>query len=344
MRQKRVSFALLKVISSMPFKLLATARSFCNTPGIHHTFLHENDCSVDLRAGVHPLTSAELCAIIGGGYDGAILGLDVCDLSVIERCTDLRVISRYGVGVDKVDLAAAAARGIAVTYTPHTNNLAVAELAIGLLFALARHLPETVSAARHNHWIRKTGFELTGKTLGIVGFGAIGREVGKRAVGLSMNVIAYDPFYTGEMPAGMTRADLPALLATADIITLHTTLTPETQHLINSATLMQMKDGAYLVNTARGELVDESALHEALVSGKLAGAAADVLHHDPPTDHPLLKLDNFLYTPHIGATTRESVLRMSLLAAQNALAVLRGDPCPHIVNRIGLEENGYEFP
>lgn len=318
----------------MAFRILATARSFCNTDGPHHAFLRENDCEVDRQAREHPMSAAELRAIIPG-YDGVILGLDMCDASVIECADRLRVISRYGAGVDQVDLAAASRRGIAVTNTPGANRIAVAELCIGLLFSLARNIPNVVAAARNDVWKRAAGWELTGKTLGVIGYGEIGREVAARAQALGMRVLAYDPFWTGDMN-GVQRVDLGLLIQDADVITLHCALTHETEKLINAERLAQMRKGAYLINTARGQLIDETALYDALKSGKLAGAAADVLRDDPPSGNPLLTLDNFLATPHIGATTRESVLRMSMMSAQNLVAILRGQRCDFVVNKESL--------
>lgn len=319
----------------MAFRVIATARSFCNTDGPHHTFLRENGCELERCAREHPLRADELRDIIAG-CDGAILGLDACDASVIERADRLRVISRFGVGVDQVDLAAASRRGIAVTNTPGANKIAVAELCLGLMFALARNIPQVTTAARGSTWKRAAGWELTGKTLGIVGLGEIGREVAVRGQALGLTVLAYDPFWTGEMP-GISRVDLAALFRESDIVTLHCALTPETRHLINAERIGQMRRGACIINTARGDLVDEAAVYEALQSGQLAGAAADVFHEDPPTNNPLLTLDNFLATPHIGATTRESVQRMSMMAAQNVVAVLYGKPCDYVVNAAALE-------
>jgi D-3-phosphoglycerate dehydrogenase len=318
----------------MSFRVLVTARSFCNTPGEHHDFLREQGCQVDLRSSANSLTAVELSALIPG-YDGAILGLDRCDASVIERADRLRVISRYGVGVDEVDLDAASQRGIVVANTPGANQTAVAELTIGLIFTLARDIPGVAQASRNGQWKRSAGWELTGKTLGIIGFGAIGRDVARRAHALGMKVIAYDPVSHGEAH-GVEAADLMTVLREADVISLHCALTPETHDLINAQTIEQMKPGAYLINTARGGLVDEDALYAALNSARLAGAAADVFKREPPNGSPLLTLDNFIATPHIGATTRESVLRMSMMAAQNLVAVLRGEPCGYIVNAEGL--------
>lgn len=316
----------------MSYHVLVTARSFANTPGRHHEMLEEAGCEVDLRAPSHPYPADELRAMIPG-YDGVILGLDACDASVIAAADKLRVISRYGVGVDAVDLAAAARKGIAVTNTPGANQTAVAELALGLLFALARRIPQIASAAAAGVWQRPTGWELSGKTLGVVGFGAIGREVAAKALGLGMRVVAYDPFWSKDV-AGVERMDLASLFAQSDVVTLHAAATPETINLINTETLASMKRGAYLINTARGDLVDEAALYAALKEGQLGGAAADAFQHEPPEGSPLLTLENFIATPHIGATTRESVARMAQMASQNLVRVLKGEPGAAIVNGV----------
>jgi D-3-phosphoglycerate dehydrogenase len=319
----------------MPFRVIATARSFCNSEGPHHAFLRDNGCEVDRCAAEHPLRAEALREIISG-CDGAILGLDICDASVIERADRLRVISRYGAGVDQVDLEAASRRGIAVTNTPGANKIAVAELCIGVMFALARNIPQVATAARSGIWKRSAGWELFGKTLGIIGLGEIGREVAARSQALGMYILAYDPFWKGEMN-GVIKVDLLTLFQEADIVTLHCALTPETRNLVNAERIAQMRNGACVINTARGDLVDEEALYEALRAGRLAGAAADVFREDPPTHSPLLTLDSFIATPHIGATTRESVQRMSMMAARNVVAVLRGEPCEYVVNAAVLK-------
>ena len=311
------------------FRVLVTARSFANTSGAHQDMLREGGCELDLRAPSHPYKAEQLRELIGG-YDGVILGLDACDASVIERADQLKVISRYGVGVDAVDLQAAAAKGIAVTNTPGANMLGVSELTLGLLFALARQIPQVAAAAKGGAWTRPTGWELSSKQLGVVGFGAIGRDVGKKAVALGMKVLAYDPFWNGEMD-GVENASLERVIAESDVITLHCSLTPETANLINTERIATMKDGAYVINTARGELVDEDALYNGLKSGKLAGAAIDAFRVEPPTGSPLLTLDNFIAIPHLGATTRESVQRMAMMASENLLAVLRGENCRYLV-------------
>jgi D-3-phosphoglycerate dehydrogenase len=312
------------------YRILVTARSFAKTPGAHHELLLAHDCQVDLRAPDHPLDSAGL-AVLLPGYDGVILGLDRCDAAALESADRLRVISRYGVGTEAVDLHAAATRGIAVAITPNTNNISVAELAIGLMFALARGIPTMAQAAREGTFARYTGVELAGRMLGVVGFGAIGREVAKRGLGLGMRVLAYDPFYAADW-LGAESAPLDRVLRESHVISLHVPLTDETRNLINAHSLSTLRDGAFVINTARGGLVDETALYEALHMGRLGGAAMDVFAHEPPVGSPLLTLPNFIATPHAGGATREGVARMALMAAENCIAVLKGESCANLVH------------
>jgi len=313
----------------MTFTILATARSFCATPGPHQDYLRDHGCTLILDPPVHQYSADDLAARLAD-VDGVILGLDICDASVFERAPRLKTIARYGVGIDNVDLAAAARHGVVVTTTPGTNHLAVAELAIGLMFALARAIPRMAERVRAGSWARITGWELTGKTLGVIGFGAIGREVARRGLGLGMYVLAYDPWYRGDW-AGATPVDLPDLLRQSRVVSLHCPLTPETAHMLDAERLALLPHGAIVINTARGGLIDEAALYAALVSGRLGGAALDVFQHEPPESSPLLTLDTVIATPHVGAATAESIERTGMLAARNCLAVLRGEPCDFIV-------------
>lgn len=318
----------------MSFRVLATPRSFCQVAGEHLEYLQAQGFTVDLRAKDTPLSAAELQALIPG-YHGLILGLDACDASVIETADVLRCIARNGAGVDNVDLEAATRRGVVVTNAPGANAVAVAELTLALMLALARDLIAAASALKAGHYRRTTGWELAGKTLGLIGLGAIGREVARRARCFGMQVLAYDPYVASAEDAKLV--SLETLLRQADIVSLHAPLTPEARGLLSRERLALMKRGAYLVNTARRELVDERALYESLASGALAGAASDVTadRHSNPT--ALLSLENFIATPHLGAATRESSAKANLLAAQNLAMVLRGEPCPNIVNPQALE-------
>lgn len=317
----------------MSFKILVTARSFRKTPGEHKRLLEEAGCGIRESPQDRPLKEGELVDLISD-VDGAILGLDEVTAKVIAAGKRLRVISRYGVGIDNVDLAAATASGVVVTNTPGANNIAVAELTLGLMLSLARRIPQHNASAKAGSWSRVTGIELAGRTLGIVGLGQVSREVIARAASFSMRILVH----TSYPDEGLTKAygveyvPLDRLLRESDFVSLHCALTPERVKLIGERELKAMKPTSCLINTARGELVDEEALHRALREGWIAGAASDVFVQEPPTGNPLLELDNFIVTPHLGATTYESVQRMGVLASENALKVLRGERPLYVVN------------
>ncbi|TAL07881.1 MAG: phosphoglycerate dehydrogenase, partial [Nitrospirae bacterium] len=230
--------------------------------------------------------------------------------ALLEPARKLRVIGRAGVGVDNIDLEAATKKGIAVMNTPGANAVAVAEHTFALMLALARHLCRADALTRAGRWEKKSlqGTELRGKTLGIAGLGRVGMEVARRARVFGMEVIAHDPFVstTVARELGIKLASLDEVYAAADYLTLHVGLTPQTSGMINAAALAKMKKGARLINCARGELVEEAALAEALRSGHLAGAAVDVFTEEPPKSSPLLALENVIATPHIAGSTREA--------------------------------------
>jgi phosphoglycerate dehydrogenase-like enzyme len=274
-----------------------------------------------------PLSSAQLAALLPG-VDGYIAGLDAIDAAALAAADWLRVIARYGVGTDNVDRAAARARGIVVTNTPGANAGAVAELAVALLLLLARPIISAAAATRAGGWPRTAGLSLGGKTVGLVGFGAIGRAVARLLAGFDCRLLAADPQCDVAMAAllGVTPVALDELLAAADFVSLHAPLTPETRGMVDAAFLARMKPGAALVNTARGELIDEAALREALVAGHLRGAALDAFASEPPpADHPLLALPNVIATPHMGAHTDGATTTMGRMAMADCLAVLRGE-------------------
>ncbi|HWG38855.1 MAG TPA: hydroxyacid dehydrogenase [Terriglobales bacterium] len=226
----------------------------------------------------------------------------------------LRVIGRAGVGVDNVDVAAATARKIVVMNTPGGSSAAVAELALGLMLALARQIPRADATMHAGQWEKKSleGSELMGKTLGLVGFGRIAVEVAKRAEAFGMRVIAYDPLTPLESArkAGVALMDLDQVFASADYLSLHASLTPQSQNLLNDAAFAKMKKGVRIINCSRGEIVDEAALARALQSGHVAGAALDVYAKEPPGASPLLALPNVIATPHLGASTQEAQERV----------------------------------
>lgn len=281
-----------------------------------------------------PLAAEELPPLIGQ-VDGYIAGLDHIEARALQGAKRLRVIARYGVGTDRIDLEAATRHGIVVANTPGANSAAVAELAVGLMLALARHIPQGNQAVRRGEWPRYDGLGLHGKTVGLVGCGAIGEQVAARLFSFGCRVLAYDPYIIPEhvQAAGAELTPLDELLGAADIVSLHAALTPETRDLVDAAFLGSMKPGALLVNTARGELVDEGALVEALESGHLRGAALDCFRQEPPgADHPLLRFPQVIASPHSGSQTDQATRRMGALALDACLAVLRGERPRHVVN------------
>jgi len=257
----------------------------------------------------------------------------------------LRVIGRAGVGVDNIDVAAATERGIAVLNAPSGNTISAAELTMAILLALVRRVPAADRSMKRGEWDRKSfnGIELYGKVLGLIGAGRIGGEVARRARGFGMTVVAYDPFLSEDRARALTieLASLDDVLRSADVLSIHTPLTDATRNLIDAAALAKLKPGAYLVNAARGGVVDEVALYQALVDGRLAGAALDVFETEPlPADHPLRSLDNVVLTPHLGAATEEAQQNVAVEIAEAVRAALLENDFSRAVNApaIGGEE------
>ena len=280
-----------------------------------------------------PLTSVEVRELLPG-VDGFIAGLDVIDRDALAGADRLKVIARYGVGVEKVDLAAARNKGIVVTNTPGANSSSVAELTLGLILALARQIPAAAQATREGGWPRLSGISIEGKTVGLLGFGSIGREVAKRLQVFDCTVVASDPFAdpVAAEALGVKLTTQVDVVQQADILSLHLPVIPETRGMVNAAFLAQMKQGSLLVNTARGELIDEMALLAALESGQVAGAALDCFSVEPPgAKHPLLQLPQVIATPHAGAHTDGAINAMGWAALRNCLAVLRGETPPNPV-------------
>jgi len=279
-----------------------------------------------------PLTEDELIPLLAG-CDGFIAGVDFIARKVIESSPSLKVISRYGVGVDRVDLAAAKERGVIVCNTPGVNANAVADLTFALLLGIARKVPLLDSKTKEGEWLRSVGFELFGKTLGILGLGAVGKAVAKRAAGFSMNVLAYDCNINNEYAAanGIVPASSEEIAKEADFVSIHLPLTDETKNFVNSAFMKKMKKGAVIINTARGGILDEAAAYELLKSGQLGGLGLDVFETEPPGDSPLLNLDSVVITPHTGAHTAEAVEGMAELSVRNLIDVLSGRKCEYIV-------------
>lgn len=248
---------------------------------------------------------------------------------VVDAAVQARIIARVGVGLDNIDVKAAETKKIRVINAPEAASTAVAELVIGLMISLARSIPRADAETKRGNWIKKDlmGTQLSGKYLGIVGVGNIGRNIGRMAKALRMNLIGYDPYPISRefiSETGMIVTDLNTLLESADFVTCHVPGTPETKHMFNSERLAKMKPTAYLINTSRGEIIDENALYEVLKSGKLAGAALDVFEVEPPTNKQLMNLTNVVCTPHIGAQTKEAQELASRVIAEKVIQILRG--------------------
>jgi D-3-phosphoglycerate dehydrogenase len=274
-----------------------------------------------------PLTSAEVANLLHD-VDGYIAGLDVIDRAALEKANKLKVISRYGVGYDNVDLVAAKEKGIVVTNTPAANSASVAELALGLILSLAREIPEASKAVKQGTWPRLSGISLEGKCIGILGLGAIGKQLSRRLAGFDCQILAYDPLADKEFAAKNNIRLLPIdeVIAQADFLSLHLPLLPETRKMVNAEFLGKMKKGSYLINTSRGELVDEAALLAALKNGKLRGAGLDAFSLEPPDpSNPLLHLPQVIATPHLGAQTDGATNNMGWMALEDCLSVLRGE-------------------
>jgi D-3-phosphoglycerate dehydrogenase / 2-oxoglutarate reductase len=271
----------------------------------------------------------KLAATING-FDGlAIRSATKVTAKLLDHAKGLKVIGRAGIGVDNVDIAAATARGIIVMNTPFGNSITTAEHAISLMLALARQIPEADTSTRAGKWEKNKflGVEIFGKTLGIIGCGNVGSIVADRAIGLKMKVIAYDPFLSEEraVKLGVEKVELDELWRRADFISLHTPLTDKTRDIINADTLAQTKRGVRLINCARGELIDEAALAQALKSGQVSGVALDVFREEPPTQSVLFDLPNVVCTPHLGASTMEAQENVALqIAEQMSDYLLRG--------------------
>jgi len=273
---------------------------------------------VDVKTGLAP---EELERTIGG-YDVIVVrSATKVRTPLIEAAENLKLIVRAGVGLDNVDAEYAQARGIEVMNTPAASSNAVAELTVGYLLALARQIPQTTASMRAGKWEKKrfSGSEIAGKTLGLVGYGRIGWLVAQKALALGMEVIAYDPYVADPRGLEMEFVSLEALLQRADYISLHLPLTDETRSLIDGSQFAMMKDGVCIINCARGGTINEAALHEAIRSGKVAGAALDVYLEEPVQDNKLFELDEVIGSPHIGAATVEAQYRVSLEVAERVI-------------------------
>jgi len=315
------------------YRLLVTPTSYGKTDPRLKSDLEKLVGEVIYNPTGKPLSSAEVARLLPG-IDGYIAGLDTIDGAALQAANQLKVIARYGVGVDGVDLQTAKERNIVVTNTPGANSVSVAELTLALILAMARQIPQGVAATRQGQFPRLTGLALEGKTMGILGLGSIGKQLARRLSSFDCRILAFDPYPDREFASRhkVELAPQDRVLAEADFLSLQLPLLPETRGLVNQEFLAMMKPGAFLVNTARGELIDEDALLQALRSGHLRGAALDVFAQEPPDpDHPLLALPQVIATPHLGSQTDGATNTMGWMAFNECLAVLGGEAPQHRV-------------
>jgi D-3-phosphoglycerate dehydrogenase len=291
--------------------------------------------SVDVKVGLPP---AQLAEIIGGYHGLAVRSATKVTADILAKATSLKIIGRAGVGVDNIDVKAATEKKVLVINTPSGNAIAAGELAIAYIFALARKVPQASASTKKGEWEKKKwmGVEVTGKTLGVVGFGNIGRQVAERGVGLKMKVLAYDPVLPAGAtpPPGVTFASFDEIVTQSDFVTLHIPALPETKNLFGAATFAKMKKGAYLINCARGGIVDETALYETLKAGHLGGAALDVFEKEPCGMLPLFELENVLASPHIGASTKEAQEKVAVELAEVFVDFLKSGRVRNAVNKV----------
>lgn len=307
-------------------KILLSTTSFQDTPGPHHALLDSLGAEIHRERG--PLSEAQMLEL-AGEFDAFLCGDDVISKAVIDKSLPrLKLIAKYGIGVDKIDVAYASSKGIPLSFCPGVNHTTVAEHTFALLLALKRRLVEEVNYVAAGEWKRLTGHEVMGLTIGIIGLGRIGREVATRAKAFGLNIIGHDLYWPEPFAKanGIQQAgSIEEVLKNADIISLHTNLTPETNLMINAESIKTMRDGAVVLNCARGELVDSQAMAAALNSGKLGGYGTDVLDVEPPPPgHPLIGAKNCIITPHIGSRTYESVVRQAMMATENLVNMLHG--------------------
>lgn len=311
-------------------RILLTTTSYQDTPGPHHELLE--GCGAEVVCERGPLPEARMLEL-AGEFDAFLCGDDQITQAVIDKAVPrLRIIAKYGIGVDKIDVAYATSKGIPVAFTPGVNHTTVAEHAFLLMLGLSKNVVEHANWVQAGEWKRQTGHEIAGKTIGIVGLGRIGKEVAIRANAFGMTCCGYDVYWPEDFAGehGVEKMEsVEALLKKSDIVTLHTNLTEETAGMINRDSIGIMKDGALLINCGRGELVVSADVAEALNSGHLGGYGTDVLDEEPPPpDHVLLRARHCLVTPHIGSRTYESVVRQATKATENLLMLMRGEK-PH---------------
>jgi len=312
-------------------RILLTTTSYQDTPGPHHDLLAATGWEIVRERG--PLSEKEMLAL-AGEFDGFLCGDDAITAAVIDKSFPrLKTISKYGIGLDKIDVEHATAKQIPILFTPGVNHTTVAEHTFGLLLGLAKKIQSNATEVANGAWVagwkKPVGNEIMGKTIGIIGLGRIGKEVAIRARAFGMNIIAFDPYFDEAFATEHTVkrcADMDEVLHNADVVSLHCFLTDETHGMIDAAKIAEMRDGVIVLNCARGELVDTHSMKAALESGKVGGYGTDVLDAEPPAaDHPLIGAPNCIVTSHIASRTHESVGRQAGMATHNLIKLLNGE-------------------
>jgi D-3-phosphoglycerate dehydrogenase len=308
-------------------KILLTTTSFQDTPGAHHQILEDAGFEIIRERG--PLPEKRMLELVGE-VDAFLCGDDEITSKVIDHgLPQLKVVSKYGIGLDKIDVEYLTAKGIPLTFCPGVNHTTVAEHTFALMLALFRKLIKEANHVANGEWVRITGNEIMGKTLSIIGLGRIGKEVAIRANAFGMKVIGFDLFWDDDFAQNhkVVRAQsIDEALNAGDIVSLHVNLSDETRALINKDRISKMKDGVVILNCARGEIIHTQDLIDALHSGEIGGYGTDVLDIEPPpSDHPMLRAPNTVITPHIGSRTFESVERQATMAAKNLVLALQGE-------------------
>ncbi|MDB0030888.1 phosphoglycerate dehydrogenase [Opitutales bacterium] len=308
-------------------KVLLTTTSFQDTPGPHHDKLSEAGFELLCERG--PLTEARMLELVGD-VDAFICGDDEITKAVVDRALPrLKVISKYGIGLDKIDVGYVTEKKIPLTFCPGVNHTTVAEHTFALLLALSRQLITEANYCAAGEWVRLTGNEIMGKTISIIGMGRIGKEVAIRAKAFGMKAVGFDLYWDEKFAReyNVKRCEnIEEALNAGEVVSLHVNLTDETRDLINAESILKMKDGVIILNCARGEIVNSSDLADALNGEKVGGYGADVLDIEPPpSDHPILRAKNTVITPHIGSRTYESVQRQAGMAAENLILALKGE-------------------
>jgi D-3-phosphoglycerate dehydrogenase len=313
--------------------VLVTSRSFGSKSDHPLQLLKDNGFNITFKSKKGLYTEADFLNEIEN-YDALIIGADPFSEKVMQKADGkLKIICKHGAGLDNFDLEVAKKYHIRITNVPGTNSNAVADLAFGLMLDVARRISFAAAQVKNGQWKQVTGTDVCLKTLGLVGFGAIGKCVARRALGFGMKVVVYDP-YLQQLPeefATLTLGDLDTVIGQADFLSLHVPLTEQTRGLINKAVFRRMKRGSCIINTSRGGIVNEQDLYDAIVSGQIGGAGLDVVEHEPPTGNPLLTLDQVVIVPHIAMYSIEAINAVSEVCAQNIVRIFAGEEPQYIV-------------